>query len=56
MGKVLSILIPALVLGYAAYLIVSRVRLRKSGKCMGCSGCPYANGCDQMERRGKKKQ
>lgn len=50
MDTVLNLLIPAVVLGYAAWLIVRAIRQRGFG-CGGCAGCHMADGCTRKHQR-----
>ncbi len=49
MAQALNILIPAALLGYAAYLIVRMAR-RRGKSCTGCSCCPMAGGCHSKRK------
>ncbi len=48
MSTFLNIFIPAAVIAYAVFVIL---KLRKSGGCSHCAGCPMAGKC---EKEGKK--
>ncbi len=47
LGAFLTVLIPLVVLGYAAFLLVRMVRDRRKGRCSlgGCGHCPMRDGC-----------
>lgn len=45
MGTLLTILIGAAVIGYAAYIIMGVARKTKAGECSGCGDCPSAEKC-----------
>ena len=50
LGTTLSIVIPAVVIGYGIWLAVRMIRNRKKGGCGGgCANCPYAGGCRSVE-------
>jgi len=48
-GITLSIVIPAVVIGYGIWLAVRLIRDRKKGDGGGCAGCPYAGSCHGTE-------
>lgn len=54
-GAALDILIPALVLLYAAWLTVRMLRRRRRGCGKGgCAGCPMADGCRMLHETQRK--
>ena len=50
-GIMLSIVIPAVVIGYGVWLAVRMVRNRNRKGCGygGCGSCPYAGSCQSTE-------
>ena len=57
MGLTLSIVIPVVLIGYAAFLVYRHFKNRRLGRCScgGCSGCPMAGSC-QMARQVEQSQ
>lgn len=45
MGRLITIVIAALVLGYAAWVIFGVARRTKAGECSGCGHCDMAAQC-----------
>lgn len=57
LAVVLNFTIPAVVLAYAAYLIIRALRARVRGSCGGgCAGCPYMTCCRDADKGGAKKE
>ncbi|MEG0640365.1 MAG: FeoB-associated Cys-rich membrane protein [Clostridia bacterium] len=53
----LNLLIPAVVICYAIYLVVRMIKNRKRGcSCGGCSGCPMAESCHMLHQKEQKKE
>lgn len=54
-GFTLTIVIPLVVLAYAAWLVARMVRARRRGGSAcgygGCAGCPMAAGCQLAKKR-----
>lgn len=51
LGDTLTIVIPVVILCYAAWLVWRMAKGRKRGKCTlgGCSGCPLQDGCEKAQ-------
>jgi len=50
MNVVLTVLLTALVLGYAGWLAV-RLWRRRGASCGSCGSCPYAGSCGKKENK-----
>lgn len=49
MGTLLTVIIGAAVIGYAAKIVWGIVQKTKAGECSGCSHCPASENCDSKK-------